>query len=89
MNKANVTTGDAIKLAHAFATYRSYRVADLDTALDADLAISAATYLRRVQRDVGIEIVEENKLDATVRRLSNYANAVDKGANAKDRSVKA
>jgi len=85
----NVTVEAATRLAHAFATYRSYRVFDLNTALDADLASSAATYLKRVQRDVGIEIVEEDKLDATVRRLSNYANAVDKGANAKDRSVKA
>ena len=78
MNTSNMVTNDAaVRLAHAFATYKSFRVMDLNTGLDCDLAASATTYLKRIQRDVGIELVEEEKLDATIRRMKRTANVLD------------
>ena len=76
-NEKKVTESNAVRLAHAFATYKSFRVMDLNSAMDCDLATAATTYLRRVQRDVGIELVEEEKLAATIRRMERYANTLD------------
>ena len=73
-NNNMVTNESAVRLAHAFATYKSFRVMDLNTGMDCDLAASACTYLKRVQQDVGIELVEEEKLDATIRRMKRTAN---------------
>ena len=76
--KSNMVTNEsAVRLAHAFATYKSFRVMDLNTAIDAFTAGSAATYLRHVQRDIGIELVTEEKLAATIRRMDRYANVLE------------
>jgi hypothetical protein len=72
-----VTKTAAERLAIAYATYKSFRVMDLNSAMDCDLAAAATTYLKRVQRDVGIEIVEEERLDATIRRMKRTANVLD------------
>ena len=78
MSTSNMVTNDsAVRLAHAFATYKSFRVMDLNTGMDCDLAASACTYLKRIQRDVGIELVEEEKLDATIRRMRRTANVLE------------
>jgi hypothetical protein len=76
-NSNMVTNDAAVRLAHAFATYKSFRVMDLNNGMDCDLAASACTYLKRIQRDVGIELVEEEKLDATIRRMKRTANVLD------------
>ena len=71
-----VTEGDAIELAYTFAEYKSMRVADLDTVMDCKLAEGAARRLRRCQDEIGIHLVDTDKLLATEKRMVRYAKVL-------------
>lgn len=71
-----VTEGDAIELAYVFAQYKSTRVSDLNTVMDCTLAEGAARRLRRCQDEIGIHLVDTDKLEATERRMQRYAEVL-------------
>ena len=76
----SIKIDDAIELAYVFATYKSTRISDLDTVMDCTLAEGAARRLRRCQDEIGIHLVETDKLLATERRMARYANVLDSEA---------
>ena len=80
MNKSTIKTDDAIELAYAFATYKSVRVCDLDTVTDCRLAETATRILRKTQEEVGIYLVETDRLLATEARMVRYAKALSSRA---------
>ena len=72
----SIKTADAIELAYAFAEYKSMRVIDLDTEMDCKLAEGAARRLRRCQEEVGVHLVDADKLLATEKHMVRYARVL-------------
>jgi hypothetical protein len=75
MNES-IKTADAIELAYAFAEYKSVRVIDLDSEMDCKLAEGATRRLRRCQDEVGVHLVDTDKLLATEKRMVRYAKVL-------------
>jgi len=71
-----LTEADAIELAYTFAEYKSTRVSDLNTVIDCTLAEGAARRLRRCQDEIGIHLVDTDKLLATEKRMARYSKVL-------------
>jgi len=59
--KKIITEDQARRLAMAYSDYRDIRVADLEYALDVELAIGASRRLRKIQDEVDIDMTGMNR----------------------------
>ena len=65
---------DARRLAVFYGLYKEIRAADLNSEEDTKYAISVARVLKGIQTDVGIELVETERLEKLLKSLTRMGN---------------